>query len=108
MVQASTISAAKPPVFWREAFFEERGVEVATFITKGTCSKAINFEVEDGIVRNVAFQGGCNGNTQGVAALVEGMPAEEVIERLEGIKCGPRPTSCPDQLAKALKESLQQ
>lgn len=81
---------------------------MSTFITKGTCSKAINFEVEDGIVRNVAFQGGCNGNTQGVSALVEGMPVEEVIERLEGIKCGPRPTSCPDQLAKALKQLLQQ
>ena len=74
------------------------------FKTSGVCSRAINFDVEDGIVKNVKFMGGCNGNTQGVAALVEGMPIDEVIARLEGIKCGPRPTSCPDQLARALKE----
>ncbi|MBE5931077.1 MAG: TIGR03905 family TSCPD domain-containing protein [Lachnospiraceae bacterium] len=72
--------------------------------TSGTCSSAIDFEVEDGIVKEVKFIGGCNGNTQGVAALVKGMPVEEVISRLEGIKCGFKPTSCPDQLAKALKE----
>ncbi len=78
-----------------------------TYTTKGTCSKAIDFDIVDGVVRNVSFMGGCNGNTQGVSALVEGMPVEEVVKRLEGIKCGPRPTSCPDQLAKALKESLQ-
>ncbi len=78
-----------------------------TYTTKGTCSKAIDFDIVDGVVRNVSFTGGCNGNTQGVSALVEGMPVEEVVKRLEGIKCGPRPTSCPDQLAKALKESLQ-
>ena len=79
-----------------------------TFTTRGTCSKAIDFEVEGGVVRSVSFKGGCNGNTQGVSALVEGMPVEEVIKRLEGIKCGPRPTSCPDQLAQALKASLQE
>ena len=72
--------------------------------TTGTCSSAIDFEVEDGIVKEVRFIGGCNGNTQGVAALVKGMPVDEVISRLEGIKCGFKPTSCPDQLAKALKE----
>lgn len=72
--------------------------------TSGTCSSAIDFEVEDGIVKEVKFIGGCNGNTQGVAALVKGMPVEEVISRLEGIKCGFKSTSCPDQLAKALKE----
>ncbi len=72
--------------------------------TSGTCSSAIDFEVEDGIVKEVKFIGGCNGNTQGVAALVKGMPVDEVISRLEGIKCGFKPTSCPDQLAKALKE----
>ena len=72
--------------------------------TTGTCSSAIDFEVEDGIVKEVKFIGGCNGNTQGVAALVKGMPVEEVISRLEGIKCGFKSTSCPDQLAKALKE----
>lgn len=72
--------------------------------TTGTCSSAIDFEVEDGIVKEVKFIGGCSGNTQGVAALVKGMPVDEVISRLEGIKCGFKPTSCPDQLAKALKE----
>ena len=72
--------------------------------TSGVCSRAIKFEVEDGIVKNVKFIGGCNGNTQGVAALAEGMPVDEVISRLEGIRCGAKPTSCPDQLACALKE----
>ena len=72
--------------------------------TTGTCSSAIDFEVEEGIVKEVKFIGGCNGNTQGVAALVKGMTVEEVISRLEGIKCGFKSTSCPDQLAKALKE----
>ncbi len=72
--------------------------------TTGTCSSAIEFEVEDGIVKNVTFIGGCKGNTQGISALVKGMPVDEVISRLEGIKCGFKPTSCPDQLAKALKE----
>lgn len=72
--------------------------------TTGTCSSAIDFEVEDGIVKNVTFIGGCNGNTKGISALVEGMPVEEVISRLEGIKCGFKSTSCPDQLSRALKE----
>lgn len=72
--------------------------------TSGVCSRAIKFDVEDGLVRNVKFLGGCSGNTQGVAALVEGMPVDEVISRLEGIRCGAKPTSCPDQLACALKE----
>lgn len=72
--------------------------------TSGTCSSAIDFEVEDGIVKNVKFIGGCNGNTQGISKLVEGMPVDEVISRLEGIKCGFKSTSCPDQLSKALKE----
>ena len=72
--------------------------------TSGTCSSAIDFEVEDGIVKNAKFIGGCNGNTQGISRLVEGMPVDEVISRLEGIKCGFKSTSCPDQLAKALKE----
>lgn len=77
------------------------------YTTKGTCSMAIEYELDDEQrVRNVKFIGGCSGNTQGVAKLVEGMPAKEVISRLEGIKCGSRPTSCPDQLATALKESL--
>lgn len=80
---------------------------MSTFITRGTCSKSINFDIEDGKVVNVSFQGGCNGNTKGIAMLVEGMPVEEVIDKLEGITCGPRKTSCPDQLAKALKESFE-
>ena len=72
--------------------------------TMGTCSSAIDFEVEDGRVKEVKFIGGCSGNTQGISKLVEGMPVDEVISRLEGIKCGFKSTSCPDQLAKALKE----
>ena len=73
--------------------------------TKGTCSREISFTVdEDGIVNNVSFFGGCMGNLQGISKLVEGMHIDEVIKRLEGIKCGFKPTSCPDQLANALKE----
>ena len=74
--------------------------------TKGVCSQLINVEVENNIVTSVDFVGGCNGNTQGVAALVEGMDVHEAIRRLEGIHCGPRPTSCPDQLSKALKQAI--
>lgn len=74
-----------------------------TYKTSGTCSTKIDFDVTDGVVRNVKFAGGCSGNTQGVSALVEGMKVEDVIQRLKGIKCGFRPTSCPDQLAKALE-----
>ena len=76
------------------------------FKTSGVCSRAIDFDVVVGKVVNVHFTGGCAGNTQGVAKLVEGMKAEDAIARLEGIRCGVRPTSCPDQLAKALKEAL--
>lgn len=75
-----------------------------TYKTKGTCSREIHFEVEDGIVKNVEFIGGCNGNLKGIGSLVEGMEVEDVIERLEGITCGFKPTSCPDQLAKALQQ----
>ncbi|MCQ2492394.1 MAG: TIGR03905 family TSCPD domain-containing protein [Lachnospiraceae bacterium] len=71
--------------------------------TKGVCSSMIEFEVEDGILTECKFTGGCMGNTQGVAALAKGRPVEEVINTLEGIKCGFRKTSCPDQLAQALK-----
>lgn len=74
--------------------------------THGTCSTQISFDVIDNKVRNVKFTGGCNGNTQGVAALVEGMDINEAISRMEGIRCGFRPTSCPDQLATALKEAI--
>ena len=72
--------------------------------THGVCSKEISFEVVDNKVTNVAFVGGCSGNTQGVARLVEGMDIDDAIRRMEGIHCGPRPTSCPDQLARALKQ----
>ena len=74
-----------------------------SYKTKGVCSRLINIEVQDGIVTKVKFDGGCNGITKGISALVEGMKVEDVINRLEGIKCGFRDTSCPDQLAKALK-----
>lgn len=76
--------------------------------TKGTCASNIMVDVnDDGIIEDVRFVGGCSGNTQGVAALVRGMKADDAIERLEGIRCGFKPTSCPDQLAKALKEMKQ-
>ncbi len=76
--------------------------------TKGTCSKEINFEVENNIIKAVEFVGGCAGNTQGVSKLVQGMDVNEAIKRLEGIQCGNRGTSCPDQLASALKQYLNQ
>ena len=75
-----------------------------SYKTKGVCSRAIHIEEENGIVTSVKFDGGCSGNTQGVAALVRGMSIDEVIGRLSGIKCGFKSTSCPDQLAKALEE----
>lgn len=75
-----------------------------TYRNHGTCSQAVTFDVEDGKVKNVQFIGGCSGNTQGVGILCEGMEVDEVIRRLDGIKCGFRPTSCPDQLAGALKQ----
>lgn len=74
-----------------------------TYRTKGTCSQMIQFTVEDGIVSNVQYFGGCNGNLKGIGALVNGMNIDEVIARLDGIKCGMKQTSCPDQLAQALK-----
>ena len=73
------------------------------FKTQGVCSREISFEVEDNKLKNVRFVGGCSGNTQGVSRLVEGMDIDEVIARTEGIHCGFRPTSCPDQLARALR-----
>ena len=76
--------------------------------TSGTCSREIIFEIVDGKVHNLRFVGGCNGNLQGIAALVRGMKAEEAIERMRGIRCGFKNTSCPDQLAKALEEALAQ
>lgn len=72
--------------------------------TQGTCASAIEYEVADGVVTSVKFKGGCNGNTQGIENLVKGMKVEDVINKLSGIRCGFRATSCPDQLAKALSQ----
>lgn len=72
--------------------------------TRGTCSAQIIFDIENDIVKNVKFLGGCNGNLKGISKLVEGMSVESVISKLEGITCGFKPTSCPDQLATALKQ----
>lgn len=76
--------------------------------TRGTCSKAIELDVDDatGIINSVQFIGGCAGNTTGISQLVRGMKAEDVINRLEGVRCGVKPTSCPDQLAHALRQAL--
>ena len=75
------------------------------YTPKGVCSQKITFEIEDNKVKSVRFYGGCSGNTQGVARLVEGMDVDDAISRMEGIKCGFKSTSCPDQLAQALKEA---
>lgn len=75
-------------------------------INRGTCSRAVSFDIVEGKIRNVRFDGGCNGNTQGIMALIEGMDAEEAVRRLDGIQCGSRGTSCPDQLAQGIKEAL--
>ena len=73
--------------------------------TSGTCARLIEFELINGKVKNVVFHGGCNGNLKGIGALVEGMDVQEAISRLEGITCGPKNTSCPDQLALAIEEA---
>lgn len=74
-----------------------------SYKTRGTCASKITFELEDGCIHNLHFTGGCSGNLQGIASLVEGMPADAAIERLRGIRCGAKSTSCPDQLAQALE-----
>lgn len=79
-----------------------------SYRTQGTCAAQINLDVENGIINEVEFFGGCNGNLQGISRLVKGMSCDEVIARLEGIKCGFKPTSCPDQLAQALRAVLSQ
>ena len=81
-------------------------MKTISYTTKGVCSRRINIAVEDNIVKEVVFEGGCAGNTKGVAALVEGMEVDEVIKRLSGIRCNFKPTSCPDQLARALELAL--
>ncbi len=75
-----------------------------SYTPRGVCSRKIDLQIEDGIIKQVKFTGGCAGNTQGVAALLVGMSVDEAIERLGGIKCGFKPTSCPDQLSLALRE----
>lgn len=77
-----------------------------TYKPSGTCSTQIDLELDGSIIKSVAFTGGCNGNLQGISRLVTGMPAEEAIGKLQGIQCGWKPTSCPDQLSKALKAAL--
>ena len=77
-----------------------------TYRPKGVCSRLMRVEVEDGIIRQVEVQGGCSGNLQGISRLLVGMPVQQAIERMEGVRCGGKPTSCPDQLAKALRMAL--
>lgn len=81
---------------------------LVTYKPQGVCSKEINIEVEDNIVKSVEFVGGCNGNAKGIAALAKGMNVDEVIKRLSGITCGFRQTSCPDQMARALSQSMKE
>ena len=76
------------------------------FRPRGVCSQEMQIEVEDGVVRRMEVTGGCSGNLQGISRLVEGMTVDEVIRRLEGIRCGFKPTSCPDQLARGLKKHV--
>ena len=75
---------------------------------QGVCSRMINFDIEDNKVRNVSFDGGCNGNLQGISRLIDGMDVDEAISKIEGIRCGFKKTSCPDQLANALKKATGQ
>ena len=82
-------------------------MEKITYIPRGVCSRKIDIEIENGIIISAKYTGGCAGNTQGVAALIAGMSVDEAIKRLSGIRCGFKPTSCPDQLATALKEYIE-
>lgn len=78
-----------------------------TYIPRGTCSRRMTVELEDGIIKSVNIEGGCSGNLQGISTLVTGMKATDAIAKLRGIKCGYKPTSCPDQLSIALEKALQ-
>ena len=77
-----------------------------TYRPKGVCSRLMRVEVENGIICKVEVQGGCSGNLQGISRLLVGMPVQQAVERMEGVRCGGKPTSCPDQLAKALRQAL--
>lgn len=79
-----------------------------TYYPSGTCSTQIDIELNDDVIENVTFTGGCNGNTQGISSLVRGMKVDEAVSRMQGIRCGYKNTSCPDQLATALREALSQ
>lgn len=79
-----------------------------TYVTKGTCSRAIHFDIDGDKISNVRFDDGCNGNLKGIAKLVEGHSVDEIESLLQGITCGPKPTSCPDQLAKAVRQAQQE
>ena len=85
---------------------EVNGVDIVQYQPKGVCCKMMQMRIKDDIIQDVEFVGGCNGNLQGISKLVEGMDVNEAIARLEGISCNGRPTSCPDQLARALKQTL--
>ncbi len=76
------------------------------YTPRGVCSRAFQIEVEDGVIRDIQIEGGCDGNLKGLSSLLKGMKAEEAVSRLEGIRCGAKATSCPDQLAQALKKAL--
>ncbi len=84
---------------------EETNMKVS-YQTEGVCAKRIDVDVEDGVIKDVKFIGGCAGNTLGISKLVKGMKVDDVIEKLEGNRCGIKPTSCPDQLTKALKQAM--
>lgn len=76
------------------------------YSTQGTCSYQIDLDVEDGVIKDVQFYGGCDGNLQGICSLVRGMKVEDVLPKIEGIRCGMKTTSCPDQLARALRQVM--
>lgn len=78
-------------------------METINYAPRGVCSKKMEIDVEDGVIQAVRVMGGCNGNLQGIASLLKGMRVEDAIDRMDGIRCGMKPTSCPDQLAQALK-----
>ena len=80
-------------------------METIQFVPKGVCSRRMEIDLEDGVIRDLRVVGGCSGNLQGIASLVRGMRPEEVVSRLRGIRCGGKSTSCPDQLARALEEA---